>query len=594
MFSFRQKIFISYLYVFLLFLVLMFPFVTSWVHRIVFQAMESRVAQIISNIEDAPNNEALIKRLKDQKSIMFFRSSIISDEKKVLYDSHTKRLLGPKFSQGYVVSHPEVLEAFEKGVGHHEDYSQLLNLTFSYFAKSFDFHGKRYVLRTAFPYQYVMDITNDFEMGFLIFSSCLLLLFSLMTWFIIHRLTKPIQQIINAVKPYQDKPEAHLPAIHLDNLSPKDDFSKLALTLNSLSMKIQSHIDIITKERNEKEAILESLIEGVIAVDHQMKVAYANHMAFKLINFRNNLGVGEAFSSTGEEKCETLLRQCQEKNSPLTDTLEIFQEGKKLYLDIVAAPKKNHDGAILVLQDKTAHYKIFEMRRDFIANASHELKTPITVIRGFAEVLHDNPGLAQDIQEQMTSKIIRNCIRMTALIKDLLTLADIENIPSSRLTLCDIIELSERCIGMVHEVFPDANISIQKNHESVALVADADLLELAVMNLIENAAKYSSRPAFITVTLEDKEDRVIIQVSDKGIGIPETDQEHIFERFYTVDKAHSQKMGGSGLGLSIVKTIIEKHYGTISLQSTIGQGTTFTIEIPKRDVVLDDCLTQGY
>ena len=108
MFSFRQKIFISYVSVFLIFIVLMFPFVTSWVQRIVFQAMEARAAEIIANIQDAPNNDALVRRLKDQKSLMFFRSSIITNEHKVLYDSHTKRLLGPKFSQEYVVEHPEV------------------------------------------------------------------------------------------------------------------------------------------------------------------------------------------------------------------------------------------------------------------------------------------------------------------------------------------------------------------------------------------------------------------------------------------------------------------------------------------------------
>ena len=117
MFSFRQKIFVSYLTVFLIFIVLMFPFVTSWVQRIVFQAMDARSSEIIANIQDAPNNDALVRRLKDQKSLMFFRSSIISNEHKVLYDSHTKRLLGPKFSQDYVVDHPEVLQAFQEGVG---------------------------------------------------------------------------------------------------------------------------------------------------------------------------------------------------------------------------------------------------------------------------------------------------------------------------------------------------------------------------------------------------------------------------------------------------------------------------------------------
>ena len=581
MFSFRQKIFIGYLSVFLVFIVLMFPFVTPWVHRIVFNSMEDRASEIIANIKDAPNNEALVRRLKDQKSIMFFRTSVISNEHKILYDSHTKRLLGPKFSQNYIVDHPEVLQAFREGVGYNEDYSQILNQKFAYFAKAFDFHGHTYVLRTAFPHPYMVELTHDFEMGFLGFSTVILLIFSLMTWVVLHHLTKPIQQIITAVRPYQKGTQTSLPEIEIKKLNPNDDFSKLALTLNSLSAKIQNHIDTITKERNEKEAILESLVEGVIAVDDDMGIAYSNHMALKLMNCHSQF-IGKKFATLRQECCETLLKRCQEEKKPLTDTLVIYQDGKKTYLDIVAAPKKDNAGAILVLQDKTAHYKIFEMRRDFIANASHELKTPITVIRGFAEALQDNPGLPQEMQNEMTGKIVRSCKRMTGLIKDLLTLADIENIPSSRLSECDLYTLSEQCISMLLESYPDTQIQIEKNKEDISLIADSELLELAIMNLIENAAKYSQRPAHIKVQLDEElNNEIVIHVSDKGIGIPAADQEHIFDRFYTVDKAHSQKMGGSGLGLSIVKTIVEKHFGTISLQSELGKGTTFTIRLPK-------------
>lgn len=583
MFSFRQKIFIWYAIVFFSFVLLLFPFVSHWVHQIIVKGMESRASEIIANIKEAPNNEALVRRLKDQKSIIFFRISVISNERKVLYDSHVKRLLGPKFSQDYIVDHPEVIQAFHQGVGFHEEYSNLLHQKFSYFAKSFDFHGRTYVLRTAFPHQYINEVTHDFEIGFLIFSTIILLMFSVMTWIAIHHLTKPIQRIITAIKPYQAGSQHVLPAIDTKSLNPRDDFTKLALTLNSLSAKIQSHIDIITHERNEKEAILESLVEGVIAVDMNMVIAYANHMAIKLIGQGSTEIVGENFTALHQDRCYNLLQRCQQENKPLTDTLELYIEGKKTYLDVVAAPKKDNGGAILVLQDKTAHYKIFEMRRDFIANASHELKTPITVIRGFAEALHDNPDLPRETQEQITSKIVRSCNRMTALIKDLLTLADIENIPSSRLSECDLDELSHRCASMLHEVFPDAIVQINKKPEDIKLTADEDLLELALMNLIENAAKYSSRPAHITVNLEDLSDKVKIQVSDQGIGIPLTDQEHIFDRFYTVDKAHSKKMGGSGLGLSIVKTIVEKHFGTISLQSEFGKGSTFTIILPKME-----------
>jgi two-component system phosphate regulon sensor histidine kinase PhoR len=586
MLSFRQKIFINYVIVFLVCIILMFPLISNWVEHLVIQTMETRAAELIIQIKDAPNDEALIRRLKYQKGSVFFRISIINHEHKVMYDSHIKRLLGPKFSQEYVVSHPEVLKAFRDGKGYHEEHSKLLDQKFSYFARAFDFHGKTYVLRTAFPYAYISQLIHDFEIGFLGFATAILLLFSLMTWFMIHYLTSPIQKIINAVKPYQEGQQTMLPAIDMSSMKSKGDFAMLALTLNSLSARIQLHIDSLTGERNEKEAILESLVEGVIAVDENMRISYVNHMANKLIGI-NKESIGELFNAANEEKFEELLKDCQIKHTPLSETLQFTLEGQRFYLDIVAAPKKRNGGAILVLQDKTAHHKIAEMRRDFIANASHELKTPITIIRGFAEALHDNPDLPRTIQVEATAKIMRNCQRMTTLIKDLLTLADIENLPTSRLTECNILALVEQCCATLLEVFPETQIRIDQPKE-MFLIADESLLEMAIMNLIVNAAKYSSKPAHIHISLEESEKNIKIVVADQGMGIPPLDQEHIFDRFYTVNKAHSQKMGGSGLGLSIVKTIVEKHYGTIEVFSELGKGSTFTITLPKRDIQLEE------
>ena len=251
-------------------------------------------------------------------------------------------------------------QAFQDGAGYHEDYSQLLNQKFSYFAKAFDFHGKTYVLRTAFPYQYVKEIIHDFDIGFLGLAILVLLLFSVLTWFVIHYLTKPIQRIINAVKPYQEGKQNYLPAIDLGRPNGNDEFNKLAFTLNSLSARIQSHIDTLTNERNEKETILESLVEGVIAVDIGTYVTYCNQMALKLMNSQAPDYQGKKFEEFQQERCDELLQKCQQEKKPLIDTLEIYREGKKLYLDVIAAPKKDNAGAIVVLQDKTAHYKILK------------------------------------------------------------------------------------------------------------------------------------------------------------------------------------------------------------------------------------------
>lgn len=581
MFSFRQKIFISYIIVFIVFIALIFPFATYTVRKIATKAMEDRAKELIAKIESAPNDDALIRRLKEQKPLVFFRVSVINNESKVIYDSHTKRLLGPRFSQEYVVDHPEVIQAFKHGTGYNEDYSELLEQKFSFFAKSFDFHGKTYVMRTAFPYKYVAELTHDCEISFLGLATIILLLFSVMTWFIINHLTSPIQQIINAVAPYQADKQAFIPEIKLKASNVSDEFGKLAMTLNSLSSKIQKHIDTIINERNEKSAILESLVEGVVAVDDNGVITYANDIALKLLGYDRQTLLGQNFNITNQSTCYALLMACQREKRPLTDTLTLLgKNNSNKHLDILAAPKGHNSGAILVMQDQTSHYRLLEMRKDFIANASHELKTPITIIRGFAEALHDNPDLPQQTTIEVTGKIVKSCKRMTTLIKDLLTLSDIENIPQSKLMECDIYDIIQTCSDNLHDGFPDAQIAIQKPIEEMYVIADPSLMELAMMNLIENGIKYSSPPAQININLEKLNGNIKITIADQGIGIPEADLAHIFERFYTVDKAHSQKMGGSGLGLSIVQTIIHKHFGQITVDSKVGNGTIFTILLP--------------
>lgn len=586
MFTFRQKIFIAYLIVFLLFLAGMYPFATSTVQKIATKAMYDRSKELIEKIQSSPNDESLIRHLKMQKALVFFRISVINDQRKVLYDSHTKRIFGPRFSQEFVVDHPEVLEAFKMGKGYAEDYSEILGQKFAYMAIAFDFHGKTYVLRTAFPYKYVTELTHDFETGVIALAAAILMLFSLMTWFIINHLTSPIQQIINAVRPYQEGDTNVIPTITLSGLSRSDEFVKLADTLNSLSTRIQKHISTLTQEKNEKVATLESLVEGVVAVDVNMLVTYTNHMACKLLNMDKEQLINTKLVDNSDPsfaKFHNLLVDCRKENKPHTETMQIKRDGKKIFLDVVAAPKQENMGAILVLQDKTSQYKLDEMRKDFIANASHELKTPITIIRGFAETLHDYPDLPRETYTEVTQKIVRNCTRMTNLIKDLLTLTDVENLPDFRIVSCNLFDIVKTCSESVKEVHRQAHIDIHATNTDEMLVeGDPNLLEHAFINLIDNAAKYSNQPAIISIRMSQDQDQLKIEIQDQGIGIPEADIEHLFERFYTVNKAHSRKLGGSGLGLSIVQTIIHKHFGRINVESKLGEGSTFKVYLPRK------------
>lgn len=586
MLSFRQRIFLIYLLVFLIFIAIMSPLSSVLVRWVVENAMENRAQEIIARIQSSSDNEEMVRRLKELKPLTFFRISVITSDHTLLYDSHTKRLLGPGYSSNYIVNYPEVLRAFKKGKGYNEEYSHLLEQKFAYTALAFDFHGKTYVVRTAFPYRYIREFINDFEVGFLFLGSGILIAFSLMTWFIINRLTKPFQEVISAVASYKENEKNPLPELKsLAVRLKEEDVGKLAITLVSLSDRLQSQILAIKEERNEKEVLLESLVEGVIAIDSDFNITFANSSALKFLGLEKKDLIGVHFKDIEQAKAYELLVNCQHEEAPIVDTLRLEVRGEIFYLDIVAVPKKDKTGAILVMLDKSDHYKILEMRKDFIANASHELKTPITIIRGFAETIYEHPDLDKELMHDITGKIVRNCDRMATVIRDLLALADIENIPSSRIQSFDLEELIYHVIQTIKQIYKDAEINVSNiSGSKIRLEADYDLMELAFTNLVSNAAKYSNSPAEISITLSNDSKGIKIEVADKGIGIPKEDLHRIFERFYRVDKAHSRKVGGSGLGLSIVQTIVKKHFGQISVQSKVEEGTTFVVQLPLKHI----------
>lgn len=592
MLSFRQKLFLSYVVVFLVFLALLFPLASRIVEEIVKKSLIEQTTHVVALVKTAPDRTTLIRRLQEQGDFLFIRVTVVTPQGQVIYDSHISNMETELPNSQYLEDHPEIIQAIREGDGYSEDYSYVLGQELAYVAKAFSFHGEQLIMRTAFPLGLVHELSREFEIGFLTLGIVVLLLFSIMTSFIAHHLSRPVKQMINAIKPYEEGKVEHLPAIHLSKYtSPRDDFKRLADTLNSLSNRVETQIAALKHERNEKEAVLDSLIEGVVAVDDRGQVTFANHMALKMLEMQEHKLIGAKLSDLHHEEFHDVLIACQHQQEVLTFTCQL-NELQKIYLDVVAVPMGRDRGAILVLQDKSLHYKALEMRKDFIANASHELKTPITIIKGFAETLQDMPHLSPKMVQEITSKIVRNTTRMEKLVKNLLKLADIENLPRSRLQRCRLSEVAETCKQMVESVYPTAMVTIVKPTEEPNILVDAELLELAIMNLMDNAAKYSTPPAQITVAIEPmpSQEQLKIIVADKGMGIPKEDLEYIFQRFYTVNKAHSRQLGGSGLGLSIVETIIEKHFGKISVTSILGEGTTFTIILPmnQREAYLED------
>lgn len=579
--SFKKKIFVSFIVPLALFLTITIPIANGSVDHIVFRSMNNRADELIEKLCIAKNKEELAKLIKAEKYQHFYRIGVFDNKQNLVYDTHTKHLLGPFFYSMKYSAQPEVEQAAIEGTGYAESYSGILQRKLVYLAKQFDFHGKSYILRLAFPHEYIEELKNNFETGFFIFSSAVLILFSITVGLMLSFFSKPIKTIVEAIQPYQQGKASHIAKISLKT-GPNDIWTHLANTINSLSEKIERHIATLTTERNEKTSVLEALSEGVLAVDASMKISYANSMAISLLDLaveKNN----SFFPKDQHSHCFRLLQKAAKENSLINDTITIEKPRTTYHLNVIASSRGKEKGALLVLQDKSTHYRVLEMRKMFIANASHELKTPITIIQGYAETLRDHTEISLKTKNESLDRVVTTCERMTKIISDLLTLADVENLPQSRIETFDIVELLHASKKKAQELQPRAHIDcVAKPNTPLSMHGDKDLIESALSNLLVNAVKYCDTDPMITITLEKTQTDMLITVTDNGIGIPEEDIENIFQRFYTVDKAKSKKLGGSGLGLSIVKTIVEKHFGSISVQSKLGKGTTFTLTFPHR------------
>jgi two-component system, OmpR family, phosphate regulon sensor histidine kinase PhoR len=575
MHSFRKKVFLSYVLLLFLFLTLMVPCVTNSVQQIVLRSMNDCADELVKDLCNAESDEDLVQMLQDRKRHLFYRVGILDAERRLLYDSHTRRLVGtPSFPLQFV-THPEIEEAIRFGSGHSEEYSHLLGQKLVYVAKQFDFHGKPYILRIAFPFQYIQELRDGFTLGFLLFGAMVLILFSALAAIVLNHFSSPIRKITAAIRNYKEGNLATLPEIQL-KASPQDEFSHLANTLNSLSLRVKREIELVTYERNEREAILESLEEGVIALDRELNISYINQTALQFLQLNYPV-----IGMIAPERCLQIARRCQQEHQLLSDDAELRGGPNKVFLSLSAIPRPN-GGVLLVVHDKSVQYRMLEMRKAFIANASHELKTPITIIRGYAETFHDNLDLPSTTIQEITSKIVENCKRMTTIIKNLLTIADIENLPSFRVCPHSLPDIVQTCVSTISPLWPDASFEIQHDSNKKYMIEiDRSLLEIAINNLVDNGLKYSPRSPKIEIILGETEEHISLQVRDNGMGIPENELSRIFQRFYRVDKARSIQLGGSGLGLSIVETIVEKHLGTISVESCLDQGSTFTIKLPK-------------
>ena len=365
-----------------------------------------------------------------------------------------------------------------------------------------------------------------------------------------------------------------------------DEIGQLASMFNHLTLKLKDTIQEMDLERSKLDTIFNYMAEGVVAVDTKGHIIHANPIAMDLLSIGE-----ECLSGTGilpKRVFELEQVNIMEVNYDNEDTLEgdeILNINSQVY-KVKYAPFKNEKnnigGLILVFQDMTNEHKLDNMRKEFVANVSHELKTPITTIKSYTETLMDG-GIDKEIGLNFLKVIDDECDRMTRLVKDLLQLSNLDY----KKTTWQKEEVSVN--KLMKEILIKLDFAFkEKNHRIIAhieedlpsILIDKDGIEQVILNIISNAIKYTEDGGQIIIESASLNGHININISDNGMGIPDEDQKRIFERFYRVEKGRSRDAGGTGLGLAIARQIVEEHDGEISLESCLGEGTTVRISLP--------------
>ena len=359
--------------------------------------------------------------------------------------------------------------------------------------------------------------------------------------------------------------------------------TKLTETLETMSQTLRARIDELTTERNQATVILESMSEGVIALDPQGRILLMNPSARMLLGVATAIGQN-VFEIFRNQEAHALIRTVLQRHERATKDIALFQP-KERTLRVHGVPCEagaTSTHAIVVIQDVTESHRYEQLRKEFVANVSHELKSPLTSIRSLTETLLG--GALDDAanNRRFVQLIDEDAARLSRLIEDLLALSQIESqaIPL-KLSVVELKPLVESVVTSLQPGLSRRRIAASVDIAAgLAVRADPDRLRQVLFNLIDNAIKYNIEEGRITLSASGHSAWVQVTVADTGIGMPQPELPRIFERFYRVDKARSRELGGTGLGLAIVKHIVEAHGGAVSVESTLNQGSKFSFTVP--------------
>jgi len=512
------------------------------------------------------------------------RLTVILANGKVLADSSRD----PKTMDNHA-DRPEVLEALKLGTGFAERFSKTLNARMRYFALAVRDEDGNLIgtVRSAMSMKKIDERLAGLRTRVIWGAVVAVIMGLAIGFFFARRVTRPLVSMTTEARALAEGDPGRKVEVHSH-----DEVGSLAKAFNTMADTLRERMETITEDRNKVVAILRSMVEGVVAVDRDERIVQINSVASRLLQITERLGTGKRIWE---------VTRLQEVWSMVTRTLKTGQEisgeirmgeGRTartlvVHTSPLQASRTDTVGAVVLLRDVTEQRRLETMRRDFVANVSHELKTPLTAIRGLVETILDDPDMAPETRHRFLTMMDRQSARLAALLTDLLSLASIEShIDSVENNLdrkaLDMREPATESFQQFAREAEERGLTLEKEMSDtpVPVLADDGALRQVVDNLVQNAIRYTPEGGKILVRVHQEGEYAVLTVQDSGIGIHSQHHDRLFERFYRVDTARSRELGGTGLGLAIVKHLTQAHGGEVTMESEPGRGSTFRVRLP--------------